>query len=93
MYPGDAVAASFVPSLEEAMSLQNPLLALEVHDAPESLEVQMYPGHCTAASLVPSPDDVMSPQYGGLEAPVTDRSVKVASAGAIAQNANSSARR
>ena len=53
----------------------------------------MYPGYCTAASLVPSPDDVMAFQYGGLEAPVTDRSVKVALVGAIAQSAKSSARR
>ena len=39
MFPPETTAASFVPSLEEVMPLQACELAVEVQEAPESLEV------------------------------------------------------
>jgi hypothetical protein len=54
MFPLYTTAASLVPSLEEAMPVQSPALALEVQLSPESADVQMFPLLTTAASLVPS---------------------------------------
>ena len=47
-----------VPSLDDVMSHQNCVLALDVHVSPESVDVQRFPLTTEAASLVPSLDDV-----------------------------------
>ena len=63
MFPLLMTAASFLPSLEEAMPCH--LCALppglrSVQVAPESVEVQMFSLLTVAASLVPSLEEAMS---------------------------------
>jgi hypothetical protein len=58
------VAASFVPSLLEAIDRQSrePTLVCSVQVVPELAEVQIYPSWATAASFVPSLDDAIDIQ-------------------------------
>ena len=52
---------------------------MDVHVAPESVDVQMFPPETVAASLVPSLDDVMNLQFCGpsLDVHVSPESVDV----------------
>ena len=51
-----------VPSLDDVITLQFCVLALDVQVSPESIDVQMFPSQTVAASLVPSLDDVIDLQ-------------------------------
>ena len=56
-------AASFDPSDDDAIETQSARGAYaSVHDAPESMLIQMPPSVMTAASLDPSEDDVIDRQ-------------------------------
>jgi len=91
MLPLWVVAASFVPSLLEAIADQNPptptVTDLSVHEPPESAEVQMWLGtsafpEATAASFVPSlleaiPRKSVSVVFTGPSVQVTPESVDV----------------
>ena len=62
----DSTAASFVPSLLEAMSSQSfgaPPTDLSVHERPESQDVQIWPSHTPAASFAPSLLDAIAIQF------------------------------
>ena len=62
MFPFLTTAASFLPSLDDAITFQVcaiPTDVSSVHVSPESIDVQMFPPVTVAASLVPSFDDVM----------------------------------
>ena len=62
----DSTAASFVPSLLEAMSSQSfgaPPTDLSVHERPESQDVQILPSHTPAASFAPSLLDAIAIQF------------------------------
>jgi hypothetical protein len=80
MFPFQAVAANFVPSLEAAILVHSwlPVGVTSVHVPPESVDLQMFPppSKLTAASLVPSLEDVMLYQYFVL--PTEESSVQVA---------------
>ena len=62
----DSTAASFVPSLLEAMSSESfgaPPTDLSVHERPESQDVQILPSHTPAASFAPSLLDAIATQF------------------------------
>ena len=63
MFPFLATAASFLPSLDDAICVQPCVLPTDVSSvqvSPESVDVQMVPSQTVAASLVPSFDDVIN---------------------------------
>ena len=81
MLPLYTVAASFVPSAEEAIPDQlfvAPMEVTSVQVAPLLLEVHMLPLYTVAASFVPSAEDVIPTQF--FVAPTEVSSVQVAAA-------------